>query len=77
VTVGLQIRFEIELPTGGGSRSAAQWSIINRTWASGVRFIGLTEQEEKALAQMAIFNLSGASLGPIGTSIVYVRWIRR
>ena len=52
VTIAQQIRFEIQLPTG--SWVPFRGEVVNHqpNLGFGVRFIGLTEQEKKALAQM-------------------------
>jgi PilZ domain len=53
VTVGQQIRFEIQLPPTG-SWVPIRGEVVNhqQNLGFGVRFIGLSEQEQMALAQM-------------------------
>jgi len=52
VTVGQQIRFEIQLPTG--SWMPIRGEVVNHqpNLGFGVRFIALTEEEKKVLSQI-------------------------
>ena len=52
VTVGEQIRFEIQLPTGRWMPLRGEVLYHHPNLGFGVRFIGLTEEEETLLARM-------------------------
>jgi hypothetical protein len=51
VTVGQQIRFEIQLPTGSWMPFYGEVVNHHPNLGFGVRFIGLTEQDKRVLAQ--------------------------
>ena len=51
VTVGQQIRFEIQLPTGSWMPFCGDVVNHHPNLGFGVRFIGLTEQDKRVLAQ--------------------------
>ncbi len=51
VTVGQQIRFEIQLPTGSWMPFRGEVVSHHPNLGFGVRFIGLTEQDKRALVQ--------------------------
>ena len=52
VTVGQQIRFETQLPTAGWMPFRGEVVNHHPNLGFGVRFIGLTEQDKRALAQI-------------------------